>query len=131
MLGSGYLDESELAPADKEFLDEAYRVHSEAVPGILSRWRRGMNMTPTAERIVGFLNGIYHFAFVTNGMDDESLYEWKYGDTVDHCSDCSGHVGSGKQPASYWRRLAASGQYPGSSALECTGLHCGCQVVKA
>lgn len=131
MEASGYPDDDSLTPDDREFLNDAYERHQGAIEGILGRWRRGMSMQPTIERILGFLNGVYHYGLAINGMNDDDLYEWVFGDTVEHCADCAGSVSKGPMPGEYWKAQAAAGIYPGSPALECTGLHCLCQLEEA
>lgn len=130
MLGAGYDDEGELTDDDREFLQEYYRVTIEAVPGIVDRHRRGLDMGPTIDRIIHYSAGPYWYAFVTVGEEDDTrTASWRFGDTIDHCGDCSTYAGMGPQPMSYWRDVAIRlGHYPQSPALSCTGLHCDCTL---
>ena len=51
--------------------------------------------------------------------------EWIYGDTIDHCADCS-HVVGRVYRSSVWN---AYGWFPRSRALACGGWRCDCRRV--
>lgn len=61
--------------------------------------------------------------------DDNQMYTWHYGDTVEHCGTCSQYEGQTKT-AREWRVLRERGIYPKSRALECKGYHCDCRLTK-
>ena len=50
---------------------------------------------------------------------------WVYGDTVDHCADCSRAAGRVHR-RSVWMKY---GWVPGSHALACRGFRCDCRLV--
>lgn len=55
-------------------------------------------------------------------------YQWKYGDTVQHCSSCAalnGIVATGEQ----WRMSGVMPQNPPNPRLECGGWKCRCRLV--
>lgn len=129
--GAGYVEVDDLTKEDRVKLDEFFITHVDQMPVIMRRWRKGMDMTPTARRIAGFINGAYNFARMSVGLEDERQYQWQLGDTVEHCSDCAEQADAGPQNGSYFKKLAEAGIFPGSAALQCTGLHCQCEVVDA
>ncbi len=49
---------------------------------------------------------------------------WVYGDTIDHCGDCS-RVEGRVHRRSIWQKY---GWFPGSAALECGGWRCDCRL---
>jgi hypothetical protein len=51
--------------------------------------------------------------------------EWIYGNTREHCRSCAGYVGKVYR-YSVWQ---ANGALPRTSALECRGFKCGCDLV--
>lgn len=60
--------------------------------------------------------------------DRNGLYGWKYGDTVDHCSDCERFAKGHFHRMKDWE---SRGYFPGSSKLDCEGWQCDCKFFKA
>ncbi len=54
--------------------------------------------------------------------DRTQKYIWKYGRTIEHCSDCAGFEGQIKTAAEWY----AGGLWPQSRALACRGYRCDC-----
>lgn len=58
----------------------------------------------------------------------DKLFRWRFGRTIEHCSDCieqNGQIRTGDE----WRRLyQETGIRPRSSALECGGFNCKCTL---
>lgn len=127
LLGADYEDESELTDSDRKKLEETYQLTVATTVGMVDRHSRGLDMTPTIERIVNHVYGTFFYALAANNMDDTALYSWSLGDT-EHCPDCLEQTEKGAMPGSHWKEMAAQGVYPRSPVLFCTGLHCQCEI---
>lgn len=98
------------------FISDVY-AHRDAVGGKLetNAWR------------VALWAQAYHHAYelsVQLACADRKAV-WVYGDTVNHCPDCSRAAGRVHR-RSVWMKY---GWVPGSAALACGGFRCACQLV--
>jgi len=71
------------------------------------------------------LNNLYHAAL--GAADDSQLWMWVVNPLKEHCSTCLRMNGQVHTMKDYLK----TGIVPQSSALECGGYRCGCELVKA
>lgn len=91
-------------------------------------YKTDTNMTPSARAEAWgskSLRDIYQKGLLS--ADKNGLYEWVYGDVVEHCDTCRALHGQRHRLKDYAKRDLL----PGSTALACSGYNCACKLVKA
>lgn len=118
--------ESDLTRDDLSLLDEFYEQARDSIAKIIARTGRNVSMGPTITRIISFVLRIYYIGLLGYG-DDEDKFIWEYGDT-EHCNDCLSLNEQVHTRREWYDFFLRTGKFPRSSALECKGHHCACNL---
>jgi len=120
----------ELEPEDRAAIRIEMELLSSSMASIVARGTRKMDMGPTADRMAGRVMSVYWGTLLHTGVMEDRAYKWTFGGTIEHCTHCALYESLGPKPAEFWQKVAAEeGHYPGSPALECSGIHCMCSLV--
>jgi hypothetical protein len=120
------ITEDDWQPLEDRILAEYDYVDAYAAD-IASAAEQGRDIKPYQDRVdmwSGRYREVQDEARIYFSKGTGQMFEWVYGDTVEHCADCerlSGTVAN----ADDW---AASGWQPQSRDLECGGWNCQCRL---
>lgn len=122
----------EIDPADVNTLDAVFDRISDYAEGFadyIVKNAKGVgklsNVYKRADLWIVMHDEVSNIAKLDTSIDDDREYIWRYGGTMEHCSDCARFANTVKTKLE-WDTLREDGYYPQSRSLECSGYKCQC-----